>query len=164
LGKGEPKFQGSSILSDPKEESMTRIYPAAPVCAVGAVVFQDDSVLLVQRAQPPSQGLWSIPGGVVRLGETLESAVIREVEEEVRIEVRPVQIGKVLDRIYRDPQGRVSYHYVIIDFLCDAISGVPFPGSDATSARYFEIRELDSLRMTEGTAEVIRELHAQRRQ
>ena len=81
---------------------MTQAYPLAPVCAVGAIVFRGSAVLLVQRAKPPAQGKWSIPGGVVQLGETLEEAVIREFREEVQLEVRPLQVGKVLGS---DPSG-----------------------------------------------------------
>ena len=138
---------------------MPRTYPSAPVCAVGAILFRDTSVLLVQRGKPPSKGAWSVPGGVVHLGETLEEALIRELREEVRLEVRPVNICKVLDRIYRDEAGRVLYHYVIVDYLCEWVSGELRPGSDASEAGYFAIDRLDSLPMTEGTLEVIREVY-----
>ena len=137
---------------------MTQAYPSAPVCAVGAIVFRGSAVLLVQRAKPPAQGKWSIPGGVVQLGETLEEAVIREFREEVQLEVRPLQVGKVLDRIHRDAAGQVYYHYVIIDYLCEPVQGEPRPASDARAAAYFEVSNLDSVDMTEGTAEVIREV------
>jgi 8-oxo-dGTP diphosphatase len=137
---------------------MTQAYPSAPVCAVGAIVFRGSAVLLVQRAKPPAQGKWSIPGGVVQLGETLEEAVIREFREEVQLEVRPLQVGKVLDRIYRDAAGQVCYHYVIVDYLCEPVHGELRPASDASAAAYFEVSNLESVDITEGTAEVIREV------
>ena len=138
---------------------MTRNYPQTPVCAVGAIVFRGDAVLLVQRGKPPAQGKWSIPGGVVRLGETLEDAVIRELREEVEMEVKPICVGKVLDRIYPDSEGKIAHHYVIIDYVCDAGAGQPRAGSDASDAGFFEIQKLDKIDMTEGTTEVIREVY-----
>jgi ADP-ribose pyrophosphatase YjhB (NUDIX family) len=100
---------------------MIRTYPEAPVCAVGAIVFRGNAVLLIRRAKPPAQGKWSIAGGVVRLGETLEAAVVRELREEAGMEVKPLAVGKVVDRIL-GIQGKIAYHYVIIDYVC---SGLP---------------------------------------
>ena len=137
---------------------MTRTYPQAPVCAVGAIVFRGDAVLLIQRGRPPAQGKWSIPGGAVRLGETLENAVTREVREEVDMDVKPLWVGKVVDRIYTDSEGKIAFHYVIIDYVCEARAGQPQAGSDASDAGFFEIKKLDEMNMTEGTAEVIREV------
>jgi 8-oxo-dGTP diphosphatase len=137
---------------------MTRTYPQAPVCAVGAIVFRGNAVLLIQRSKPPAQGKWSIAGGVVRLGETLEAAVVRELREEAGMDVTPIAVGKVVDRIYTDSEGKIAYHYVIIDYVCEAGPGQPRAGSDAADARFFEIQGLDEMDMTEGTAEVIREV------
>ena len=137
---------------------MTRSYPQAPVCAVGAIVFRGDAVLLIQRGKLPAQGKWSIPGGAVRLGETLEDAVTRELREEVKMDVKPLWVGKVVDRIYTDSEGKIAYHYVIIDYVCEAGAGQPQTGSDASDAGFFEIQKLDEMDMTEGTAEVIREV------
>ena len=139
---------------------MNRVYPVAPICAVGGIIFKENSVLLTKRVKPPGQNKWSIPGGKVQLGETLEAAVIRELWEETSLEVRPIRVGKVLDRIFREPDGRVSFHYVIVDYVCHVIRGESKPGSDAADVGYFEIGTLDSLDMTDGTAEVIREVHA----
>jgi 8-oxo-dGTP diphosphatase len=141
---------------------MNRAFPSSPVCAVGAIVFRQTSVLLVQRARPPGEGKWSIPGGAVHLGETLEEALVRELLEEAHVEVRPVRVSKVLDRIFRDSAGIISYHYVIVDYLCEIVRGEPKPGSDARDAGFFEVSQLDSLDMTEGTANVIREVYKDR--
>lgn len=137
---------------------MSRTYPQAPVCAVGAIVFRGDEVLLIQRGKPPAQGKWSLPGGAVRLGETLESAVIRELQEEAGMKVKPLGVGKVIDRIYADSQGKIAYHYVIVDYVCEAGPEQPEAGSDASDAGFFEVQRLDEMDMTEGTAEVIREV------
>ncbi len=139
---------------------MSRSYPGDPVCAVGAIIFRGNSVLLVQRGRPPAQGQWSIPGGLVRLGEALEAAVQRELHEETGLEVRPVEVGKVVDRIFRDRNGRVTYHYVIVDFICEAVNGEPEAGSDAVAARYVELSQLTQLDITEGTSDVIQEVYA----
>jgi 8-oxo-dGTP diphosphatase len=137
---------------------MTRTYPQAPVCAVGAIVFRGDAVLLIQRGKPPAQGKWSIPGGAVRLGETLENAVTRELREEVEMDVKPLWVGKVVDRIYSDSEGNIAYHYVIVDYVCEARPGQPHAGSDASDAGFVDVEKLDEMDMTEGTAEVIREV------
>ena len=137
---------------------MARNYPQTPVCAVGAIVFRGDAVLLIQRGKPPAQGKWSIPGGAVRLGETLENAVTRELREEVEMDVKPLWVGKVVDRIYTDSEGKIAFHYIIIDYVCEAPAGQPQAGSDASDAGFFEIKKLDEMNMTEGTAEVIREV------
>jgi 8-oxo-dGTP diphosphatase len=138
---------------------MSRVYPQNPICAVGAIIFKQDSVLLIQRGKAPSLGKWSIPGGTVHLGESLEDAVVREVQEETRLTVRPRRIGKVIDRIFRDEEGRVQYHFVIVDYLCEPLEGEPQPRSDAAAVGYFKIKDLEGLDMTEGTAEVIREVY-----
>ena len=138
---------------------MTRTYPEAPVCAVGGIVFRGNAVLLIQRAKPPAQGKWSIAGGVVRLGESLEDAVVRELHEEAGMEVKPLAVGKVVDRIYKNSEGKIAYHYVIIDYVCEAGPGHPRAGSDARDAGLFELERLDEMDITEGTADVIREVH-----
>ncbi|MFN8006471.1 MAG: NUDIX hydrolase [Terriglobia bacterium] len=142
---------------------MSRVYPRAPVCAVGGIIFKGNQVLLVKRGKPPAQGKWSIPGGAVDLGETLEEAVKRELREELQIQICPIRVGKVLERIFRDSRGKISFHYVIIDYLCEIQSGTPRPASDAAEAAYFDIDSLDSLDLTQGTGEVLRELFREKR-
>jgi 8-oxo-dGTP diphosphatase len=137
---------------------MPRFYPELPVCAVGAIIFQEGKVLLIKRGHPPAEGRWSIPGGVVHLGESLETALHREVMEELGVEIRILKVGRVLDRIERDAQGEVYYHFVIIDYVCDIPAGVPRADSDAAAAGFFRLEELEGLDMTEGTAQVIREV------
>ena len=93
------------------------------------------------------------------MGEGLEDAIVREVEEETRLRVRPRCIGKVVDRILREEGGRVQYHFVIVDYLCEVLEGEPLPSSDAAAVGHFKISDLDDLDLTEGTAEVIREVY-----
>ena len=100
--------------------------PRRPVVGVGAVVVQDGRVVLIRRGKEPMRGRWLVPGGTVEWGETLEEAVVREVEEETGLVVRPRELLVVLDRIHRlgDPAtGEISHHYVIVDYLCDPIAG-----------------------------------------
>ncbi len=139
-------------------DSTSRRYPPAPVCAVGALIYRGSRILLVRRGKAPSLGKWSVPGGRLRLGETLEAAVIRETREETCLEVRPSRIGKVVEHLLRDDRGEIEYHYVIVDYVCRVIGGSPQPASDVSEVRFVEISELSQWDMTEGTAQVIREV------
>lgn len=122
---------------------MVREYPDAARVGVGGVVVQEGRVLLIQRGQEPLKGQWSLPGGMLELGESLESAVIREIREETGLEVEPVELVELLDRIHRDGD-RVRYHYVIADYLCRVTGGRLLPGSDADAARWVERAEWNS--------------------
>ena len=138
-------------------DSASRRYPPAPVCAVGALIYRGSRILLVRR-KAPSLGKWSVPGGRLRLGETLEAAVIRETREETCLEVRPSRIGRVVEHLLRDERGDIEYHYVIVDYVCRIVGGSPQPASDASEVRFVEISELPRWDMTEGTAQVIQEV------
>jgi ADP-ribose pyrophosphatase len=128
-----------------EEVRMPREYPEAPVVGVGAVIVKDGQVLLVRRAHPPSQGQWSIPGGVVELGETLTQAAAREAHEECQVEVEIGSVLSTVDVIERDATGRICYHYVLIDLAARYVGGEPRPGSDALEVRWAKRTELDSL-------------------
>jgi 8-oxo-dGTP diphosphatase len=135
-----------------------REYPEAPIAGVGAVIVRDGpdeqkQVLLVRRAQEPLKGEWSLPGGAVELGETLEQAICREVLEETGLVVATLDIVRAFDRISRDDQGRVRYHYVLIDFLCRVTGGALACATDALEARWATVDELNGL--TPLTIEVI---------
>lgn len=140
------------------DDSTSRRYPAAPVCAVGALIYRGSRILLVRRGKAPSLGKWSVPGGRLRLGETLEAAVIRETREETCLAVRPLRIGKVVEHLHKDERGEIEYHYVIVDYVCRVVGGSPQPASDVSEVRFVEISELSQWDMTEGTAQVIREV------
>jgi mutator protein MutT len=122
---------------------------------VGAIILRRDSILLVQRGRSPLKGWWSLPGGALEVGERLDQAVRREVLEETGLQVRPVAVFEIFERILRDPEGRAEYHYVLIDYLCKVTGGRLQPADDARRAAWIKRRDLDGYRITEGTLEVI---------
>lgn len=119
---------------------MQREYPEAPLMGVGAVIVHEERVLLIRRGSEPMKGCWSIPGGLVELGESIEAAVRRETLEETGLEVEPVALVELLDRIHREAT-RVRYHYVIADYLCRVIGGQARAGSDAADLRWASRKE-----------------------
>jgi 8-oxo-dGTP diphosphatase len=135
--------------------SASRRYPPCPVLGVGAVILDGGRVLLVERGNEPLAGCWSLPGGVVEPGERLEDAVIREVFEETGLRVKTDIIATVFERIMPDSAGRCEYHYVLIDFYCTMQGGELRAGDDSRRVAWFDIDSLESLRMTNGTREVI---------
>ena len=133
---------------------MKREYPRHPIVGVGGVVIRGSCVLLVRRGTEPLRGQWSIPGGMLELGESLTEGVRREVREETGLRIRPMESIAVLDRIRKNGR-RVRYHYVLIDYVCRPAGGQLKPGSDAMDARWVERNELPSYKMTPGASEVI---------
>jgi 8-oxo-dGTP diphosphatase len=126
---------------------LRREYPDAPIIGVGAVVIDGSKVLLVRRGQEPLKGEWSLPGGALELGETLQQGVVREVLEETGLTVVPAGIVEVLDRITQDDSsGRIRYHYVLVDFLCHVAGGTVRGSSDAEEARWVNREELQEQR------------------
>lgn len=134
---------------------MSRAYPSRPVVAVGAIVVKAGKVLLVRRGREPSRGLWSLPGGAVKTGEGLGEAVVREVKEECGIDVKVEDVVEVLDRIQTDRDGRVRYHYVIVDFLASWRRGRLKAASDISEALWVDPRAIGRLSVTEGLAQVV---------
>ncbi|MFQ5986003.1 MAG: NUDIX hydrolase [Thermoplasmata archaeon] len=135
---------------------MTRDFPTRPVPAVAAVVFRDEKVLLVRRKVPPYAGSWSLPGGAVELGETMTQAVVREAREETGLDVEPIGLVGVYDNIVEE-EGRIRFHYTLIDFLCRAIGGRLVPGSDAADARWVALNDLEEVDLTPLARTAIRE-------
>jgi len=128
-------------------EPVQREYPKAPIVGVGAVVVDEGRVLLVRRGSEPLKGKWSLPGGMLEVGESLHQGVVREVEEETGLQVEPIELIELLDRIVRDndPGGdRVRYHYVIADYLCRVVGGSLEAASDAEAVRWVERSEWNS--------------------
>lgn len=135
---------------------MSREYPLRPIVGVGAIIFKEGSVLLAQRNKLPSRGNWSIPGGAVQLGETLESACRREVIEETGLEVKVISQFVVLNRITHDDWDRVRFHYVLIDYICTPNGGTLRPGGDISDVKWCSLEELSTIQpMSRWTAQVI---------
>jgi 8-oxo-dGTP diphosphatase len=135
---------------------MKREYPEAPLVGVGAIIIEEHRVVLVKRAHPPLQAQWSIPGGVLEVGELVREAAIREAREETGLTVEPGELLGVYDRVLRDPGGRVQYHYVLVDFLCRRATGDLAAADDAAEVRWFTREELPALHLAEDTFDVIR--------
>jgi ADP-ribose pyrophosphatase YjhB (NUDIX family) len=136
---------------------MQREFPETPLVGVGAVVVHEGRVLLVRRGTEPLRGEWSLPGGLLEVGEALSVGVIREVKEETGLTVEPVELIELLDRIHRQGE-RVRYHYVIADYLCRVVEGALKAASDADAVRWVERAEWNShsaLRLDPVTVRVI---------
>ena len=126
---------------------MQREFPSAPLIAIGAVIVKDNHVLLVRRGAAPLKGHWTLPGGVLELGESLLEGVVREVREETGLIVEPVELIELVDRIHREQgseQDRVQYHYVIADYLCRVTGGEARAASDAEDVRWVQRAEWNS--------------------
>jgi ADP-ribose pyrophosphatase YjhB (NUDIX family) len=122
---------------------MSRTYPARPIVGIGVVVLRPGAVLLVQRGQPPNAGGWNLPGGAQELGETAEAAARRELLEETGLAVGELQLAGHADAIHRDPDGRVRYHYTILDFTALWRSGEPVAGSDVLAVAWAAFDRFD---------------------
>ena len=135
---------------------MSRSYPTAPLIGVGVVVFNDQKqVVLVKRGNEPAKGLWAIPGGKVELGEQVRETAIREIREECNIEIEPQDLLGVVDLILKDNDGKVQYHYILIDYVAKYTTGDLTPQSDVTEAGWFFQHELNKLNIPELTLKVL---------
>jgi len=135
---------------------MDREYPKCPLVGVGAIIVSNDRVVLVKRGRAPLLGEWSIPGGLLETGETLRQGAEREALEETGLVVRATELLGVFERRVPDDEKRIRYHYVLIDFLCEVISGELKAAGDADDARWFSLTEISELALPDDTAAVIR--------
>jgi len=135
-----------------------RLYPENPIVGIGAVIVKDNKVLLIKRAGDPGRGLWSIPGGLVELGEKIKDAVCREVKEETGLDVRVGEIADATEIITRDEEGKVKYHFVIVDFFAEVLRGELKPSSDALEAKWVEFKDLRKYRLTETVERLFKKL------
>jgi 8-oxo-dGTP diphosphatase len=126
-----------------------------PFLGVGALIFENGKILLVERGKEPLKGYWSIPGGIVETGEKLEEGIRREVAEETGLDVEPYSVFEIFERIIPDAEGKPEYHYVLIDYLCRRVSGEPAAASDVSQVAWVAEQELRDYRLTEGTLGVI---------
>jgi len=143
--------------------TVQREYPERPLVGVGGVVIADGRALLIRRGGPPLQGEWSIPGGLLDLGETLEQGVRRELAEETGLEVRVLDLIEVFERVFPDDDGRTKYHFVILDYLCEAVSGEARAASDVTDVAWAGEDELTSFSLTPTATRVIKRAFEMRR-
>jgi len=132
-----------------------RSYPDRPVLAVSAAILRDGHVLIVRRARPPAQGLYTLPGGAVEAGEALIEAVVREVREELGMAIEPIALAGYREAIMRDDDKRVARHYVILAFAARWTAGEPVLGDEIAEARWLHPSQLTSLNTTEGLAEIV---------
>ncbi len=134
---------------------MNREYPDYPIFAVGGIIFKGNQVLLIKRAEHPDKGKWTIPGGVVEVGERIQDALKREIFEETSLIVSVGRLVSLFEKIIKDPYGRIRFHYVIADYRCQVAGGKLNPGSDASDARFFNLEEVSKLNLTQGLMETI---------
>ena len=153
-----------------QRKKSSREYPDRPLVGVGGVVIEDGRALLIRRGTEPLLGEWSIPGGTLELGETLEEGVARELLEETGLEVHVIELIEVFDRIYLETAAGESiekkgprFHYVIVDYLCERISGIPVAGSDVTDVAYAREEELGNFGLTETATRILKRAFAMER-
>ncbi|MGH9715734.1 MAG: NUDIX hydrolase [Candidatus Acidiferrales bacterium] len=132
-----------------------REYPNQPIVGVGGVTILNHRALLIRRGTPPLKGQWSIPGGLLEIGETIQEGVKRELREETGIEVRPLDLIEVFERIELDGSGRTRYHYVVLDYLCEPLSGEARAGSDVTHVAWASVEELPQYSLSSTATRII---------
>lgn len=133
----------------------SREYPSRPFVGVGVVVFKENSVLLIRRGNPPRAGEWSLPGGSQHTGETVRETAAREVREETGVEIGEPQFLEVIDAIIPDDQGRIRFHYTLIDFWAEWRTGDPVADDDAAHAEWIDLAAITKLELWEKTREII---------
>ena len=143
---------------------MKRSYPEQPIVGVGAVIVDGGRVLLVRRATEPLKGEWSVPGGMLELGEKLRDGVRREALEETGLIVEPGEVLDVFDSIFTDDQGRTEYHYVLVDYLCRRISGEATAGTDVSDVKWVSGNDLPAMGLRDSIEQVVRKGLARARQ
>jgi ADP-ribose pyrophosphatase YjhB (NUDIX family) len=137
------------------DRDSARTYPTRPYLAVSAAIFRDGKVLIARRARPPAHGLYTLPGGGVELGETLEQAVIREVREETALEIEPIELAGFRQAIVRDAAGRIERHFVVLPFAARFISGEISLNEELAEAHWLDPMDLGGLKTTDGLAEIV---------
>ncbi len=128
-----------------------------PIPSVGALIIEEDKLLMIRRGNPPFEGYWSIPGGKIKWGEKLEEALKREVQEELSVEVEVGELAGIVESIV-EKEGDVVYHYILIDYFCRIISGTPKASSDALELRWVSLKELRNIKVTPSLLKLLKEL------
>jgi ADP-ribose pyrophosphatase YjhB (NUDIX family) len=140
-----------------------RRYPKRPIVGVGALIFRRGRILMAQRGKEPLKGWWSLPGGALELGESLDAGIRREVREETGLEVLPLKVFEIFERIMRDAACEPEYHYVMIDYVCRVTGGTLQAGDDVCAVSWVTREALKELQITEGTLAVIEKAFDKRR-
>jgi len=135
---------------------MKREYYQYPILAAAGVIIIDDKVLIIKRKVEPNAGKWSIPGGAINLAEKIEDGLKREILEETGLKANVIKLVDIIERVYNDNEGKIIYHYIILDYLCSYISGDMKASSDAEDLKLVSLNELDNINMTEGTKKIIK--------
>lgn len=130
-------------------KNLRREYPSQPIVGVGAIIVQGNKILLAKRGSEPGKGKWSVPGGLVELGEKLEKALVREVKEETNLDVEVFRLMDAVDNIVRDSNGRLQFHFVILDYLTSVKGGLLQSSSDVLDARWVRIEEAEDYDLTD---------------
>ncbi len=133
-----------------------RRYPSRPFASIGVVIWRDDKVLLIRRKKAPHKGFWSLPGGMQDLGETIIETAVREAREETSLDITPLGIITALDAITRDKDGKVEYHYTIVDIAAECPEGEPQARDDATEVRWATLAEIEEICEWPEVARVVR--------
>lgn len=139
---------------------MSREYPVQPIIGLGAIVWKDGRVLMVQRAKPPRAGIWSLPGGAQDLGESVTEGIRREIAEETGVQIELLGLVEVIDSIQRDADGRIRYHYTIIDYVARWTGGEAVAGDDAADVAWVDPADLHRLDLWDETIRVIEKSRA----
>lgn len=139
---------------------MSREYPVQPIIGLGAIVWKDGRVLMVQRGRPPRAGIWSLPGGAQDLGESVVDGIRREIAEETGVQIELLGLVEVIDSIQRDADGRIRYHYTIVDYVARWVSGEAVAGDDAAAVAWVDPAELHRLDLWDETIRVIEKSRA----
>ena len=137
-----------------------REYPQRPIVGLGAAIIGPQGIVLIKRGNPPRKGSWSLPGGAQNLGETVNEGIIREVKEETCLDIEVIEIIDVVDSIKHDPDGRIKYHYTLVDACVVVTGGTLKAGSDAIDAQWFSMTEIIDLNLWSETNRIIREARA----
>jgi 8-oxo-dGTP diphosphatase len=133
----------------------SRRYPLRPFLGIGALIFDNYKLLIVERANEPFKGYWSLPGGILECGEKLDEGIRREVLEETGLVVEPLSVFEIFERIIPDAEGKAEYHYVLIDYLCRPVGGKLAPASDVSRVVWVTEQNLRDYRLTDGTLSVV---------
>ena len=137
-----------------------REYPQRPIVGLGAAILSPQGIVLIKRGNPPRLGAWSLPGGAQDLGETVKEGIIREVKEETGLDVKVLEIIDVVDSINRDPDGRIKYHYTLVDACVIVTGGTLQASSDAMDAQWFSLTKIADLNLWSETNRIIKRAHA----